>query len=434
MWKQQIKQWVTTHREEILQFNRELVAIPSINLCGDGGEAEAQVYIQAALERLGCEVDVFLPTDVVGIEEHPAYLKNRNYTNRPNVVGRKKGSGGGRSLMFSGHIDTVPLADGKWSVDPFAGIVQNGKQYGLGLFDMKAGMAAAILALHALEARGILLQGDVLIESVVDEEFGGANGTLACRLKGYTAELAIIPEPTNMVICPQHQGGAMYRISYNGQSGRGFSGEQIVSPVSAGARFIEFFSKFQTYHGNKKAPNPYFVGQQLPAYIQGMKAGDTSLPIFDRSPATCEIDVWIQCYPGTTEDELLADFRLFYEAYAAQDSYLRHAEQQIQTLIRFLPGSYAPEGHLGLVVVEQVFNELMGETPLVQAAPFACDAFMFNLLSETPAIIWGPKGGNAHAPDEYIDIEAFLLLVQAYAGLMIEWCGIQETKLTKEIN
>jgi acetylornithine deacetylase len=426
MWKQQIKHWVTTHQEEILQFNRELVAIPSINLCNDGGEAAAQAYIQAALKRMDCEVDVFLPTDVEGIEEHSAYLKHRNYANRPNVVGRKKGSGGGRSLMFSGHIDTVPLADGKWSVDPFAGVVSDGKQYGLGLFDMKAGLAAAILALQAIEDIGVLLQGDVLLESVVDEEFGGANGTLACRLRGYTADLAIVPEPTNMIVCPQHQGGAMYRVSYSGQPGRGFSGEQMISPVSAGARFIEFFAKFQTYHGYKKAPNPYFDGQSLPAYIQGIKAGYTPLSLFDRSPASCEIDVWIQCYPDTTEKELLADFTQFYETYAAQDPLLRHAEYQIQTLIRFLPGSYIPKGHLGLSVIEQVYNALEGEAPIVKAAPFACDAFMFNHLSETPAIIWGPKGGNAHAPDEYIEIDSFLLLIQGYAGLMIEWCGIKE--------
>lgn len=206
MFRHLIDNWVGEHRQDILDFCRSFVSIPSENRYPTGDEAKIQSFIAEELKKMGCEVDVFLPTEVQGLLEHPAYLDGRFYKNRPNVVGTKRAGGKGRSIIFSGHVDTVPRGVDKWSVDPFSGVIQDGKQFGLGIFDMKGGMAAAITALQAIQALGIELDGDVIIESVVDEEYGGANGTLACRLRGYEADVAIIPEPTNMVICPASQG------------------------------------------------------------------------------------------------------------------------------------------------------------------------------------------------------------------------------------
>lgn len=79
--------------------------------------------------------------------------------------------------------------------------------------------------------------------------------------------------------------------------------------------------------------------------------------------------------------------------------------------------------------LQQEVEAVTGETAAVYGAPFACDAFMFNLNSSTPAIILGPKGGNAHAPDEYIEIDALLQLIEIYAGTIMEWCGINNQKV-----
>lgn len=427
MYFETVSEWVEDNRRNILDFNRTLVSIPSENRYPDGDEREVQKVVEEFLGQHGCETDVFLPTEVPGLTEHPAYLGGRSCEGRPNVVGKKRGSGRGRSIMFSGHMDTVPRGEDPWSRDPFSGVIEDGKQFGLGVFDMKGGMGAAMMALKALNELDIRLAGDVTIETVVDEEFGGANGTLACRLRGYKADLAIVPEPSNLAICPQNQGGGMYRVTFMGTPGRSFSGEQLVNPVYAGARFLDIFREYETYHGQKKSRSKLFEEDPgLPAYAIRVRAMPNDLPLGDRVPGRCEIDVWIQCYPGTTEEELYRDFTTFYEQKAEGDEILSKVQPNIEKLIRFLPGTGMPEDHEAIDVAVRVARQVYTDGLPVQGAPFACDSFMFNLYSDTPALIWGPKGGNAHAPDEYIEIEAFLDLVKMYALTMIEWCGVAD--------
>ncbi|ALS23016.1 M20/M25/M40 family metallo-hydrolase [Paenibacillus naphthalenovorans] len=420
-----ISRWVDEHRQYILDFNRSLVSIPSENHYPVGDEKQIQEFIYHFLSTLNCDMDMFLPTDVPGLTEHQAYLGNRKYENRPNVVARKRGKGGGRSLIFTGHVDTVPRGEDPWSVDPFSGTVKDGKQYGLGLFDMKGGMAAAMMALQLLEDLKIALKGDVIIETVVDEEYGGANATLACVLKGYEADLAIVPEPSNLAICPANQGGSMFRITFRGRPGRSFSGEPLINPVFAAARFLTIFHQFETDHRRKRSQSRWFVNDHgLPAYVQSVKAGPVNSPLSDRVPSHCTIDVWIQCYPETTEEELRRDFENYYREKAAHDDILRDMPPVIEKLIRFLPGTGIPEDHPSLEVLSKVAQTVYPGGLPVQGAAFACDSFVFNLYSRTPAVIWGPKGGNAHAPDEYIEVEDFFLLVKLYALAMTEWCGV----------
>jgi acetylornithine deacetylase len=321
-------------------------------------------------------------------------------------------------------MDTVPLGEDPWSVDPFSGTVKDGKQYGLSIFDMKGGMAAAMMAVRALNELGIRLQGDVTIETVVDEEFGGANGTLACPLRGYEADVAIVPEPSNLVICPQNQGGSMFRVSLEGKPGRSFSGEELLNPVYA-ARFLEIFRDYEAYHEGKRSSSKFFErdpGQ--PAYVQGVRTASSGLPLSERVPSRCTIDIWIQCYPETSEEELRRDFVTFVEDRTRRDEILSKVTPKVEKLIRFLPGTGIPEDHEIIEVAARVSGMVYEDELPVEGAPFACDSFMFNLHSGTPALIGGPKGGNAHAPDEYIEAEPFMDLVKMYALTTIEWCGV----------
>jgi acetylornithine deacetylase len=425
MYPQVIDGWVEENRDAILDLNRALVSIPSENRCPDGDEGEVQELVEGYLTELGCETDVFLPTDVPGLTEHPAYLGGRNYGGRPNVVGTKRGKGG-RSLLFSGHMDTVPRGDEPWSVDPFSGLVREGRQYGLGILDMKGGMAAAMSALRALNELGVRLAGDLLIETVVDEEFGGANGTLACRLRGYGADAAIVPEPSNLAICPENQGGSMFRISFEGKPGRAALGGEPVNPVYAAGRFLEIFRRYEAHHGRKRSRSKFFENDPgPPAYVQGVRAGSVELDFFDRVPGACSVDVWIQCYPETSEEELRSDFVSFCEEAASEDEVLSVVGPRFEKLIRFLPGSGVPEGHEIVEVARRAAARVRDGGLPVEGAPFACDTFMFNLHSDTPALIWGPKGANVHAPDEYVEIDALMDLVKMYALTAIEWCGVE---------
>jgi acetylornithine deacetylase len=125
---------------------------------------------------------------VPGIHDHVIFRGGRDYTGRPNVGARKPGTGGGRSLLLSGHIDTVPKGTQPWTRDPFGGEVENNRLFGRGSNDMKAGVAMNMFVVEALSRLNLSLSGDLLFETVVDEEFGGVNGTLAGRLRGFNAD------------------------------------------------------------------------------------------------------------------------------------------------------------------------------------------------------------------------------------------------------
>jgi acetylornithine deacetylase len=283
-----------------------------------------------------------------------------------------------------------------------------------------------MLAMLALGELGVRLRGDVCIETVVDEEFGGANGTLASRLRGHHADAVIVPEPSNLIICPATQGGIMMRVAFAGRTGRDFSGEAIMNPVFAAARFVEIFRQFDSWYCRKSSDNPWFQsGPPLTCYLQGIRGGDMSLPLFDRAPGICTIDVWIQCFPGTSEVELYREFTEFCLARAAQDELLRDHPPQFEKLIRFLPGASLAPGHPLIATAERAMASVAPDRVTIQGAPFACDAFIFEQYSDIPAIVWGPRGGNAHAPDEFIEVEHYLQLIQLYALTIVDWCGME---------
>ena len=126
-------------------------------------------------------------------------------------------SGGGKSVLFSGHMDVVPPYPLPWSLhEPYDTALEGEKLFGRGTVDMKGGLLAAFLAIRFLKQSGFCPKGDILFESVVDEEYAGANGTLAGRVRGDQADFAIIPEGTGMKICPICFGAKLIKIAIHG--------------------------------------------------------------------------------------------------------------------------------------------------------------------------------------------------------------------------
>src|SRR3954452_16624344 len=189
---ERIREAVDRLAGETVDRLQELVRIPSVT----GDEHDVQVAIARQMSDLRLEIDQWEPD----VDQLAAFAEDvgafASLAGRPNVVGRWRSSGSGRSLILNAHIDTVePGEREQWTFDPFGGEVIDGKLYGRGSCDMKAGLVAELIAVRALQSLGIEPGGDVLIESVISEEDGGA-GSLATILRGYTADAAIITEPT----------------------------------------------------------------------------------------------------------------------------------------------------------------------------------------------------------------------------------------------
>src|SRR4029077_20904693 len=158
--------------DEIVQFTADLVRIPTVNPPGEEYDACAR-FLGGFLTERGFEIE-FVAAD--GRPEHTARHP------RVNVVASRRG-GPGPVVHLNGHIDVVPAGEG-WTVDPFAGVVRDGRIYGRGVCDMKAGIAAAVFAAEAIERAGVALPGTIEISGTVDEESGGFAGVAHLAERG----------------------------------------------------------------------------------------------------------------------------------------------------------------------------------------------------------------------------------------------------------
>jgi acetylornithine deacetylase len=395
--------WLQAHRAELLDLVRELVSLPSENRPPHGEEGPCQDHVAAYLTSLGLAVDVFAPDEVQGATAHPAWWPGRDYTGRPNVAARRQGRGGGRSLLFTGHVDVVPAlgegVHGYWDGD-----IEDGRLYGRGSLDMKGGIACYLHALRCLVECEAALAGDVLVETTVDEEFGGANGTLACRVRGYNADSAVLPEPTGLAVCHATRGGIQYRLHARGEKvGMDFGAGTPPSALHTLARVAVALADAEQ-------------GRGAPIYQYLLRSGD-ELPwgTSEGIPASGVLEFWAEILPGTSREVLETELRAIVES-AAADGVPLEWEQRT----RFLPAvDQAPD----IPIVTAMRAALGDPQAPPQIAPFACDGFVFSEHSPTPVVICGPGGENPHAPDEHVRVDDLHALTAAYVRLALDWCG-----------
>ena len=206
---------VDRHADEIVDFAAELIRIPTVNPPGEEYETCAR-FIGEKLRA--CDFDV----QYVAADGRPEHTRTHP---RVNVIGRRSGAGAHPLVHLNGHFDVVPAGDG-WTVDPFGGLVREGRIYGRGSCDMKAGIAAAVYAAEIIRRAGIALPGTFEVSGTVDEESGGLAGVhfLAERqwlAKGKT-DFVIIPEPLDVDrVCIGHRGVYWFEVEARGRIGHG---------------------------------------------------------------------------------------------------------------------------------------------------------------------------------------------------------------------
>ena len=417
--------YVEQHADRLVQILQDLVRIPSENKPPDGSENECQQYIAGLLSTLDCNPVTYTFDQVPGLTEHPLFRPGRDYANRPNIGARRKGAGHGRSLLLSGHIDTVPVGSSAWSRHPFGGSIEGNFLFGRGSNDMKAGVATNLFILECLHQMNVPLAGDVLFESVIDEEFGGVNGTLAGRLKGFNADAVIISEPSFLRICPAQRGGRSAHVTLKGASGILNEGPPSPGVVEQLTFFLAKIAEFARQRRAHAKPHPLYAGAIDPVPVTVTKIftcpWDTSEPI--ATPAECKIEIYWQAMPGEQVEDIDREFLAWVASLANAPGTPFVRPPDVVFPSRWLPGSAISPDESLVIELADCAARVMGKAPTVAGIEGPCDMYVFHSITQTPAVLWGARGGHTHAADEYVEIDS---LVEAAKVLLVfahQWCS-----------
>jgi len=420
IFKKRLRTWLEANREAGTAFLQQLVRIPSTQ----GHERDAQMLIASKLSELGLDVDVWVPDGKL-LKGHDYFYSPREaFEGSPNVVGVLRGTGGGRSIILNGHIDVVPEGDrGQWQEDPFSGYIADGKLYGRGSTDMKGGSMSLLLAIEALQAIGARLHGDVIFQSVVEEESGGA-GTLAAILQGYRADAALIPEPTNMRIFPKQQGSMWFRVSVTGRSAHGGTRYEGISAIEKSMMVVSHIRELESRR-NARVNDPLYANNPIPLPINiGVIAGGTW-------PSSVPDLVTLEGRMGVGPEEKLADAQAemanWMALLAERDGWFEEHPPKVEWFgARWVPGSVDP-GHELVRLLGEQFQDVVGRDPLIEASPWGTDGGLLTVLADTPCVVFGPGVTEvAHYPNEYIELRHVFEAAEIIALTLVHWCGAEE--------
>lgn len=415
---------LTDATDELIDIARRLVQEPSENRSPAGDERAAQLILAEYLRSAGIQCDLFTPDEVEGLGDDPRFVTGRDYAGRPNLVATVPGVGGGRSLMLSGHVDTVGRGPRAWvDGDPFSGAIRQGQLFGRGAYDMKAALAGFAVVLKVVATSGIPMRGDLLFESVVDEEHCGGNGTLASRVRGYRPDAIMIGEQTDLAILPATKGGRVFDITLRGESGHS-SDPQDANLIRGAAELIRLLAAFDA--SGEPRPTGDWYPEDTPPYRVTLAniASNIASDSWDiGSLDAIVVTLVVLSLPAIGDDEVDHDLRAHIAAGRDASALLqRLPPPEIRARSRFVqPSSERPDSPIVLAAAN-AYRAIRREAPVIRGAEFCCDAGLCAAFG-IPTVLFGPRGGNAHRPDEFVDLRSLVEFVRTVGRLALEWCG-----------
>ena len=404
---------------ELIKLTCDLVNIPTENRPPYGDEKAGQEFFEKYIREMGLETDMFSPEDIPEYKTNPEFLP-RELKDRKDVVGVWKGSGGGKSVILSGHMDVAPKEPMAWTVcEPFNDVVKDGKIYGRGSSDMKGGIACAAIAVKMLKESGFQPKGDIILETVVDEEYAGANGTIASRLKGYNGDFAIDLEPSGLNVCPACVGGLLFKLTIKGIAGMPYTGEEIINPVYDLAQLIGIIGEFEKKRqAEAKKPELWDNSVQDPQIVvTKVKAGEVEEDGQLSTPIDAWMEISLQSYPGEKQEDLEKELKDFVYARFRDPDILT-----IETEYHYCRPTSMDKNHEGVQMLANCAKDFTDKA-VVCGALFSCDLFVFHEIGKTPGVVFGPVGGRLHAPDEWVDIDSMAACTKSLAAFIEKWCG-----------
>ena len=431
-----ISQAVEARSDRIVDTLCALVRCPSIvrNDPRDAGpgERDCQLYLQGRLKALGFATDLWDPDGpalYTKYEGRPGANKGRSFEGRPNLGGTLKGTGGGRSIMLTGHVDVVPPGEPEhWTSDPFVPVVEDGFVRGRGTVDMKGGVASMLMAVEILQELRVPLAGDVVFTTVVDEEIGGM-GSLAMVDRGFKADAGIMTEPTANRIAPLCHGILWGRIVVDGIGGHAeltpnhWDTSGPVDAIRLCRQIMDGIDVLNRRWAFDPAKNHPLMDMPNQIMVTQIKAGEHPSSTAGRG----EIVIDVQYLPhekdayglgGHVKREVEA-----HVAYICQaDPYLRKRPARLEWILD-ADCAEVPADH-PFVTAFQAAATAAKLSPALSGFGAHSDIGLPSGLGRTPTVNFGPGDpAQAHQPNERVSVQDLVDCTKAIALAIHRWCS-----------
>jgi len=371
-----------------LRILEDMIRIDSVV----GHEAGLAEYLCGELEALGMRCEMH--------EVEPG---------RPNVYAWMAGDSSGKRLNFNGHTDTVPVCEG-WETDPFTPLTKEGRVYGLGACDMKAGIACILNMLRAFAESGHSFKGELSFSGVIDEEaYGkGAKAMLETDLAECDAIVLAEPYPgdESKPIPLGITGKALYNVTVKGRAAHGFRPHLGVNAIEEAARIIASLDQL------RMRDHPDFgAGNYCTLKIEGGYEV-YSVVVPDR----CRFEVNRLLVPGETVATAVEDMEELVKSLKL--------ESEVDVSVK--PPQYEPflvaRDDPIIEIFDEVYQDVMGVEPMYAYCPGITDANIFG-ERDIPCLHLGPRRGGAHQPNEYVPLDWLEPISKMYTLIAARFLG-----------
>lgn len=432
-----VSKYIDDHREELFSLLSDMVRIPSVNNHFEDkdeykGEGNVQRFIKEYEEKtIGIPAEFTWPNsdNLASHKGKAGYYQGRKFDDRPNCCAKLEGTGGGKSLLLSGHTDVVSVGIG-WETDPFDPIVKDGFMFGRGTSDMKGGIASMLIAIEAIKKTGIKLKGDILMGTTVDEE-AGSMGTLAFVEEGYKADACIIGEGTHQDINAMCRGILWAKIHVPGRAGhielapKSWHGGGAVDAIEKATIIMDALDilndewKITRTHPLLPANLPCQV------LIAQVEAGDYATSYADSAVIT----VNAQYLPSERDNDHLGSWlkdqlTTFISKVADTDPWMKENPPYIEWEI----DANCAETSVSDPFIKSIFSSYdeVGFDTKVKGSG-GHDDMEFFCAKGMPTINLGPgDGATNHQPNECIWMEDLVDCAKRIAAIALGWCEISE--------
>ncbi len=431
---------IDEHKEEFIEFLRELIQIDSYN--PPGNEKNVAIKIENYLKEVGLNCDIF------------TFGKNR-----ANLVTSLNDKFEGKTLLYNGHMDVVPPgSEEEWKSPPLSATIKRRKVFGRGAADMKGGLAAMVITLRILKTLNLEFSGNLILTAVADEETGGILGTKWLLDNGHqpkNCDFIVVGEPTGLKPLPAaillgEKGRVVVKIITNGISGHASTPFMGVNAIYMMSDFIQNLDKLEEYI--PKIEPPISLNGLKELLLDGFPSSEIlerilteqpllqnilrSLTSFTKSltminggiksnvvPDQCDSLIDFRLLPGQTTEMLLTALKKLAENLGYQvKSEPSGAPGEVFVYFEVIAESEASywknwKNSQALKDLGEIVNKINKKKPLYFLLPASADANFYRNSGYCQAtVIFGPgNAGTAHSIDENIEIQDFINTIKVYS-------------------